>query len=106
MNNNTKGTTIAQQTTFRCGDTLHVLIAANAEELAGMVERQTKQLVKPNGHAVFDASGRSVFVIDETIHPTEWHSDGNRVRANRIRREVAADGMVSSAILRKVWVSP
>ena len=93
-------------TTLRCGDTLHVLVAATADELAKLVERQQRQLVKPNGQAVVDASGRSVFVIDETIHPTEWHSDGNRVRANRIRREVAADGMVSSAILRKVWVAP
>lgn len=93
-------------TTLRCGDTLHVLVAANAGELAALVDRQRRQLVKPNGHAVVDQSGRSVFVIDEVLHPLQWHKDGNRVRADRVRREVAADGTTQSKVLRQVWVSP
>lgn len=92
-------------TTLRCGDTLHVLVAATADELAGLVERQQRQLVKPNGQAVVDASGRAVFVIDEIVNPLQWHEDGNRVRANRVRREVAADGTITSTVLRRVWAT-
>lgn len=92
-------------TTLRCGDTLHVLVAATTDELAGLVERQQRQLIKPNGHAVVDQAGRSVFIIDEVLHPLQWHKDGNRVRANRVLREVAADGTVTSAVLRQVWTT-
>ena len=92
-------------TTLRCGDTLHVLVASTADELAGLVERKRRQLVKPNGQAVVDASGRTVFVIDEIVNPLQWHEDGNRVRANRVQREVAADGTIASTVLRQVWTT-
>lgn len=90
-------------TTLRCGDTLHVLVAATAEELCRLVAKTLARLAKPNGHAVTDASGRSVFVVDEVIHPLRWSDDGNRVRANRVRKEVAADGEISSTVIRQVW---
>jgi hypothetical protein len=91
-------------TTIRCGDTLHVLAAATAEELAGLAVSTAKRLLKPNGHAVTLACGESSWIIDEEIHPAEWHADGNRLLARRVRYDKAADGSLTTSILKTVWV--
>lgn len=92
-------------TTLRCGETLHVLVDATADGLRRLVEAKMRTLLKPNGHGVVDATGRLTFIVDEEIHPAQWHDDGNRVRGNRVRREVAADGTVTTTVLRQVWMS-
>jgi len=93
-------------TTLRVGDTLHVLAAGSPDELRHLVRTMFDRLVKPNGHAVVDADGRAVHVIDEEIHPTQWHTDGNRVRARRVRYERKPDGSTTSSVVRTVWIRP
>lgn len=91
-------------TTLRCGDTLHVLVAATADELSRLTDATAKRLMKPNGHAVVTANGCSSHVIDEEIHPAVWHKNGNRVQANRVRYERDADGNTTRTVLRRVWI--
>jgi YD repeat-containing protein len=93
-------------TTIRCGDTLHVLVAATADELARLADATAGRLLKPNGHAVVRADGRSSHVVDEELHPAEWNADGNRVRANRVRYERDAAGNMTATVLRQVWTKP
>jgi hypothetical protein len=95
------------KTTLRCGDTLHVLIASCEVELLRLVEATTKRLLRPNGHSVeATQQGWAVWVIDEPLHPLAWSSDGNKVRANRVRYTRDTDGSISRAVLRQVWVAP
>lgn len=93
------------KTTLRCGDTLHVLVAASQAELATLVEQTTAKLLRVNGHSVEAADGSAVWIVDEALHPTQWHGDGNRVRANRVHCHRDACGHVSKSVLRKVWIS-
>lgn len=93
------------KTTLRCGDTLHVLVAASQAELDALVASKAKGLLRANGAAVTFADGRSVWINDEELHPAQWHQDGNRVRANRVRHEKKATGEVVSTVERRVWIS-
>lgn len=92
-------------TTLRCGDTLHVLVAATADDLSRLADATAKRLIKPNGDAVVTANGCSSHIIDEEIQPYVWHADGNRVRANRVRYERDAVGNTTRTVLRQVWIS-
>jgi hypothetical protein len=94
------------KTTLRCGDTLHVLVAGSADELARLVERESARLLKANGHAVVAADGSGVWVSDEEIHPSQWDATGNRIRANRVRHERSAEGLLTSRTIRTVWIEP
>ena len=91
-------------TTIRCGETLHVLVAATSAELSRLADKTATRLLKANGHAVTLASGESTWVVDEEIHPTQWHADGNRVRARRVRYVRGTDGSVTTTVLKTVWV--
>lgn len=88
-------------TTIRCGETLHVLVASGPEELAALVEQTAAKLLRPNGHAVVLANGESSHIVDEEIHPTQWHEDGNRVLANRVLHS-----STGRTVLKTVWVRP
>jgi hypothetical protein len=91
-------------TPIRCGDTLHVIAAATAEELAALSASTARRLLKPNGHAVTLGGGESRWIIDEEIHPAQWHADGNRVRARRIQYVRDAIGGLTTSVLKTVWV--
>jgi hypothetical protein len=92
------------KTTIRCGDTLHVLVAATQAELASLSSSKAKSLLRANGDAVTLADGRSTWIVDEEIHPSQWHSDGNRVRANRVLCEKSPDGEIARTVERRVWI--
>ena len=93
------------KTTIRCGDILHVLVAATPAELDSLVAREAGRLLRANGHAVTHADGRSSWIVDEELHPTVWHADGNRVRANRVRYDRSADGALAATPITQVWIS-
>lgn len=93
------------KTTLRCGDTLHVLVAASQAELDALVASKARGLLRANGAAVTFADGRSTWINDEEIHPTQWHQDGNRVRGRRVRYEKTATGEVARTVERTVWIS-
>lgn len=96
----------AIKTTLRCGDTLYVLIAPTPGELEGLVRETSARLLRANGHAVQSTDGSSTWIVDEEIHPTVWHRDGNRVRANRVRCTRDRSGNIQKTTLRQVWVAP
>ena len=91
---------------IRCGETLHVLVAGSEGELARLVEATAKRLLRANGDTVRFPGGESAWIVDEEIHPAQWHSDGNRVRAWRVRYDKGRDGTVTQTVLRTVWVNP
>lgn len=92
--------------TLRCGDTLHVLVASTPEELQRMEATKKARLLRANGHTVVDDTGMAVCIIDEEVHPTVWHKDGNRVQARRVRYERTPEGETSWTVLRNVWINP
>lgn len=93
-------------TTIRCGSTVHLLAARNSAELDSLTDRMIRKLLKPNGHALCLPCGRTVWIIDEEIHPSVWDSAGNKIRGRRCRIEVDAGGKMTKTFLRLVWVSP
>lgn len=94
----------AYTTTIRCGDTLHVLVASTQADLDSLVASKAKSLLRANGDAVTLADGRSTWIVDEEIHPSQWHSDGNRVRANRVRCVKSPDGEIARTVEKQVWI--
>jgi hypothetical protein len=93
------------KTTIRCGDTLHVLVAGTAQELASLASRTASKLLRANGDAVQAQDGSSTWIVDEEVHPAVWHQDGNRVRAVRVQYHLDTAGKVSKQALRNVWIS-
>ncbi len=94
---------------FSHGDTVHLFIASDADELDTIMKRDGEKLASKRGApAVKWKDGSRDFTTREIIFDDDmketFNADGDRIKCQIVRVHVAPDGTMTRTAGRIVWV--